>query len=365
MNRQRQQRDVGHAHGRALAPDLLARGGMSQCAVLLVLATIGRAANADCILHNNSDHDVHLGAWRLEVGKAKSVAPHDTFEDNGQKLEIECDTPGSHVKLVGTTGALTLERLPTWFVAFPTYRSVHITARKPGAIVAVDGAPVKLAKGQASYPIDVRAKLLASDLARLRADNGAWRVLVDIEARAGTERAALAVAVDLDDAAPGLFAELEHSRSKPVAWAAAPDPSGPAIVFTCVRPASHLDMVPLDAGLPPGTTAGRVLAVPEFEVVRSPRSLTAVSLVATCQVASVAIEKCAPSNDPYTKSTDRVERRRVDGKITLVEARTGHVVATTTLRGDEPPPCRDTATDPINGNPPSALAITDWLDHQP
>ena len=115
---------------------------MLRCAVLLVLATIGRAANADCIVHNNSDHEVHLGAWRLEVGKAKSVAPHDTFEDNGQKLEIECDTPGSLVKLVGTAGALTLERLPTWFVAFPTYRSVHVTARNPRRAQRGDEAPL-------------------------------------------------------------------------------------------------------------------------------------------------------------------------------------------------------------------------------
>lgn len=62
------------------------------------------------------------------------------------------------------------------------------------------------------------------------------------------------------------------------------------------------------------------------------------------------------------RRTPPVGRARVDGKVTLVETKTGKVVATTTLKGGTPGACRNVATTAILGSVPSTSEILDWMD---
>jgi hypothetical protein len=326
----------------------------STIVVLAAICGVARAdgkpqpapARIDCFVHNNTDHGVRLYHYTLAVGKSGIVMGQYTLEDRDQRLELACDTRDTHLKLVGTAGAVTVERLPSWFVAYGDDGAVRVTARKPGAAVEVDGTRVNLSRGEAVQPIDVRAKLLSGDPAVLSSGDNSWRALLEVKASAGDERASIVVAVDLMKAMRELLGELGHAGTAPVAWASPPDRAGPAIVFGCTDVRRR----------------GPVVAPSDYELARSPRSLSALTLVASCRTAPVVVETCPLSKDPYFKSSDRAERVRVDGQVTLVEAKTGKVVATKTLTGDEPAPCRDTAIGGIYGDPPSKRAIAHWLD---
>jgi hypothetical protein len=175
-----------------------------------------------------------------------------------------------------------------------------------------------------------------------------WEVPVEVKATAGKESATLIVAVPLGRAIRRLTDELYNSQKAPVDWVTSTDHAGGAIVFACS----------------PNVRENRRNALREFELVRSPRSFTEVSLVATCAFAQVKIDTCPPSTDPYfvKAGTPPVERYRVDVNATLVETKTGKVVASATLKGGAPGACRNVATTAIRGSAPGTVEIIDWMN---
>ena len=297
----------------------------------------------DCYVYNNTDHEIGLYDG-LRVGYGRPSLGTQTLTDGTQKLEISCTTPDEHLKLIGTRGAVTIERLPSWFQAHGVDGELRITATKKGAVVELDGKPVKLVKGVANQPIDARAKLLAGDPDAMfdpKPYRRSWSILTEVKATAGTETVTLIVAVELNSAVRTVIEDLHRADKAPVVWAVSTDHAGPAIVFGCARLAYR---------------------VRDYDIVRSPRALTELSLVAICEPARVKIDTCPTSKDKFAADEPLIDRDRIDAKVTLVEAKTSKVVASTTLRGGEPAKCRDSAAETIVGDVPSKGAILDWMN---
>ncbi|HSN29759.1 MAG TPA: hypothetical protein VLT45_25905 [Kofleriaceae bacterium] len=296
----------------------------------------------ECRVINNADHTVKLYDG-LTVGEWRRFQGTQTIVDGAQTLALVCDAEGRVMKLVGTTGALGVEPLPIWFAAWDDGVGTFWVEAKKGTKVEVDGNAVELGRrGLATVSIDLRARLLASDLATIfDAPTQTWSILVAVKMTLGKETAEAMIRTEPHAAVRALLSELAAAGNKPVSWAGPPDPTGPAMIVGCER-----------------TTRSRV---PRFDVVRSPARLTDISLVASCARTFVKLETCPkPQGEKYWHG-DAVARGRLDGVITVVEARTGKVVATTTLPGGDPAACHDAAVETIAGAAPSVSAIESWL----
>lgn len=297
----------------------------------------------ECRVVNNADHTVKLydgitvGSWRLFQGT-------QTIVDGAQTLALVCDAEDHVMKLVGTAGALRVEPLPSWFAAYDDGVGTFWVEAKKGAKVEVEGKAVKLERtGPTRVPFDIRARLLASDLATIfDAPTQTWSILVAVKMTLGKDSAEAMIRAEPSAGLRALVSELAGAGNKPVAWAAPPDLTGPVVIVGCERkPRSR---------------------APSFELMRSPARLTDISLVATCEWKYVKLETCPkPQADKYWHG-DAVARERLDGVVTVLEARTGKVVATTTLTGAAPAACHDAAVETIVGQPPSVGAIESWLE---
>jgi len=322
---------------------------------LVVLQLPGLVALADpkpmappvppsCRVLNDSDHAVKLydgieiGSWRMFSGTQK-------INDGKQTFDLTCDAQDHVMKLVGTQGALSVEPLPMWFRTAGNWDGTVWVAAKKGAKVEVDGKPVKLAKTEiTNVPLDARARLLGSDLATIHDQSSRgdrWSIPVDVAMTAGTETGTVTIRTEPYRAVNQLLRELGAAETKPVAWAAPPDKAGPAAILGC--------------------ESSRATQLPSYDLVRSPAKLIDLSLVAVCHRKVVTVEKCPPSTDEFAHG-EQVERKRIDGAIKLLEAKTGKIVATTTLTGSDPAACRDSAMKAIVGDPPTKREIALWID---
>lgn len=313
---------------------------MLRSLVPLVLMVGSASAEPSCPVFNNTDHEI--GWWSRSPGEwfsiGRGVVPVKDKAGN-QDLALTCDAKTTGLKLVGTRGAVTVVRLPDWLTVNldNDKQQLTVTATKKDAVITLDGAPLALKHGKATALIDVRGKLLASDPRdSYDLDRQGWYVTTAFTATAGGTKAELMLRAPASREGEALLRELISAKTKPVAWAAEPDHAGPAVVAGC----GFRGYVPL----------------------RNPTRVTAFSLVALCTRTDVKVETCPASTDPYFKNDARVVRYRRDNVIELVEARTGKVVATTTLTGGTPAPCRNTATKPIFGSEASVSSIVDWMN---
>lgn len=308
--------------------------------VLVVLTSPARGDIRQCHVFNNTDHTIgHMGirpgqSWWILPGSFK-VQDHP----GKQVLEIPCDAKTPVLKLVGTRDAVAIERLPAWLELRldDSTSLLTVTAKKPGAVVELDGVPLALKQGTATKALDMRARVLAADpITAYDPDQRGWYLPMSFKATAGSEKAELFLTATAWKAARELLDEVRRVKAAPLSWAAAPDRAGPAILSGC--------------------------AFEGFVLLRSPRALTEISLVASCERRDVQIETCPPSKDKFAGSEEpRVTRYRRDIALELVKAKTGKVITTTTLKGRPPGPCRDTATKPIMGDEVSKSEVLDWM----
>ena len=309
--------------------------------VLVLLTSPARADIRQCHVFNNTDHVIgHMGirpgqSWWILPGTFK-VQDHP----GKQVLEIACDAKTPVLKLVGTRDAVTIERLPAWLELKldGNTNQLTVTAKKQGAVIELDGVPLALKQGTATHVLDIRARLLAADpITSYDPDQRGWYLPMSFKATAGNEKAELFLIATSFKAGRELLEEVRRVKTAPLSWAAAPDHAGPAILSGC--------------------------AFEGFVLLRNPRTLTEISLIASCERRDVQIETCPPSKDRFAGSEEpRIIRYRRDIALELVEAKTGKVIATTTLKGRTPGPCRDTATKPIMGDEVSKSEVLEWMN---
>lgn len=326
-----------------------------RCLVVLALfatPALAGPAGRDAKIHqchvvNDTDHQI--GRTGIHPGESWWIL-EGTFTtlDGDVKLAIPCPA-GAHVlRLTGPAGKVTVERMPDWFGfrADAQTEVLTITARGRHAAVEVDGKPVALRKGVATVPFDARARLLARDPRDVFTAWHAWRVPVRITARSGRHAVELAIQLDVSKAARALADELRGVERAPLAWAAAPDRSGPVVVVE--RERSYRKRA---------ARCGLGDLVP----VRRMSSLAETSLVAICEAGYQRVDTCPPSKDPFAAGEPPVRRYRTTAAIRVIEAKTGKLVAMTTLSGRPPPPCRDTSVGQLTGPAVARADILAWL----
>jgi TPR repeat protein len=305
-----------------------------------------------CHVVNSTDHEIGHGGvypgetWWILDGTFK-------IYDGNATLEIACVPNSPVLNLKGPRGKVTIERLPAWFAfrADTDAETITIEATGKDASVEIDGKPLGLTKGVAKVPFDTRTRLLATDPAvAFTTPWRGWRVQAQLKASSDGQTVELPILLDVSKAARALSEELRAADKQPVAWAAAPDHAGPTVLIDRVSSwRTHGVMTYTRCGFG------------DFVPLRDVSSLSAVSLVAICEASNAKVDTCPKSNDKFAANEPPVERYRRQATIQLLEAQTSKVVATTTLNGKDPAPCRDSAANAIVGEDVSKADVLAWL----